>query len=244
MYIVDYNSFINEQNEQELLESINFKTLVKDLHFSKNKKRAAKALVIGLLTIYPATKADSIINTNTTLTSFEKSIVKDEISEIQKDVKDPQTLTISKDGLEHIKHYESFRSDAYKICDGMITIGYGHAEPESKSTYQVGDTITKVEADKLFKQDVDVAEAGVKRMFKQWAAKGFKLNVTQKQFDVFVSLAYNMGVQGLRNSDFMQTFKHGDVDAATEKLKTLGINDRFPGLAKRRDIEHKLFSEV
>ena len=73
----------------------------------------------------------------------------------QKEIfKDPSQLTGSKAAINLIKKHEGLSLKAYKIGDGMITIGYGHAEPEKNSKFKVGDKITKHQAEELFLHDL------------------------------------------------------------------------------------------
>lgn len=240
-HIVNYTTFINEQHQEELLESINFKGLLKELHLSGNKQKIAKTIILSMLSLYSVAKTNDIINTSPYISHTEKTILQNEISEIKNEVKSPQTFYLSQNGWDHIRKYEKFAPKAYKLGDGKITIGYGHAEPVKTSKYKVGQTITEAEANKLFIKDVNIAAAGVKRIFKEWEAKGIKIKITQNQYDVLVSLAYNMGVQGLRMTDFIQEVKKGNMIKAAELIKTTGIDNNFPGLEIRRHAEYEMF---
>jgi GH24 family phage-related lysozyme (muramidase) len=245
-FILNYDSFINEQQlrDEELLESINFRELLQELHAAKNKKKIAKMLAIGLLSIYSISKVNAIITNDKTITPTEKVIIEDVLEEVKDEIKDPTTLRMSQNGWDHIRKYETYKETAYNLGDGKITIGYGHAEPEKTSTYQVGDKMSKADANKLFIKDVNIAAKGVRRIFKEWKAKGIKMNITQNQYDVLVSLAFNMGIQGLRTSDFIQAVKKGDMNDAAEKLKTVGTNPKFSGLKPRRNTEYDIFTKL
>ena len=47
-----------------------------------------------------------------------------------------------------VKHYESFKSEAYRCSGGVMTIGYGHTK-----NVKWGDTITETEALKLLEEE-------------------------------------------------------------------------------------------
>ena len=160
---------------------------------------------------------------------------------------------ISDTAKKIIQHHEKLRLEAYTIGDGMITVGYGHASPEKKSPYKVGDSITEEKANQLFSDDIKIAENGVKRIIKAWENPKIESKITQGMFDAMVSMAYNMGVGGLRNTEFIQLIKAGKFDSAGEKLKTTKIKSciikngqkiyvEMPGLKKRRMEEYNLFA--
>lgn len=157
-------------------------------------------------------------------------------------LKNPLSLTSSKYIQEFIKNHEKLRLSAYNIGDGMITIGYGHAEPIKRSKYKIGDEITINEAEKLFKHDLSVAENGVRRIFKQWQEDGININVSQNMYDSMVSMAFNMGVSGFRQSKFIQKLKNTNnhIDAAALIL-TSRNSGKFSGLNNRREQEANLF---
>lgn len=162
-------------------------------------------------------------------------------------------VRVSHSTKDFIKEHEKLRLDAYDIGDGKITVGYGHASPIETSQYQVGDTITEKEADKLFLEDIKVAEDGVKRMLKSWEEDGIDVRITQSMFDSMVSMAFNMGVYGLMTCNFLDDLKNKNYMEAAEKIKTTRINGKvknengewetveMPGLPDRRMNEYKLF---
>jgi GH24 family phage-related lysozyme (muramidase) len=54
-----------------------------------------------------------------------------------------------------------------------------------------------------------------------------------------VSLAYSMGVNAFRGSDFVQALKQKDFIKASRLLKYTGVS--HPGHIKRRSVESSLF---
>lgn len=259
-----YIKTYNEHNDILVLENFNIKNMLKKIKESKNKKKIAKSIIIMLLSVYSITQINSFIekqdldnkSKNILLDELEsKKINKlmfDKISKSKSDsllkYKSPTKMILSQDGWDQLRIEEGsiFHKGepvlkAYKIGDGMITIGYGHAEMISNSTYNVDDTITKEEANKLFIIDVNKAASGVKRMFEQWKKEGIDIRLTQSQYDVCVSIAFNKGVAGFRKSSFVQEIKKGDMIAAAEKIKQEGINSKYKGLRKRRLRESEKF---
>lgn len=243
--------------------------LINKYNSVENKKiKRNIALVISALFIFTAFKfmspninsdsdrmANKITKSNTiSITdiknAFSQIIDDDKVLDIKDNInknsevdeyKDPLTLKVSQETRDFIKHHEKLRLTAYSIGDGKITIGYGHSEPESNSKYQIGDKITKEKAEELFRDDLQYAADGVRRMFKQWKDEGVEIRVTQSMFDAMVSMAYNMGVSKFRNSKFVEHLKKGDYDTASVAIKTTAVNSKFPGLKDRRGEEYQLF---
>ena len=160
---------------------------------------------------------------------------------------------ISPSSKELIKNHEKLKLNAYAIGDGMITIGYGHAEPAKASVFNVGDHITQAQALKLFEDDIKETENGIKRLFKQWKNEGLQIKITQGMFDSMISMGYNIGIYGLRKTKFIQYLKKSDYINAAKKIKTTNIAAKvknkqgdtifvkMPGLIDRRQLEHNLF---
>ena len=170
----------------------------------------------------------------------EKKPIKREINSKSK-YKDPQTLHISAKGIEMIKNHEKLKLVAYDLKDGKITIGYGRAYDVKHSPYKVGDKITPEKATKYLKQDLKWAEDGVKRMFKDWKKEGYDIKISQNQFDAIVSLTYNTGIRGMRNTTFVEFLKNSEFKKAGEILKKTKVSDEFKGSYVRREAESNLF---
>jgi lysozyme len=190
--------------------------------------------------------------------------VKNASLEIIKNIQNIQTsfnlnsAHASHDTKKFIKEHEKLNLKAYAIGDDMITIGYGHASPERKSKWRVGDKITMEEAEKLFDNDIIEAEDGVKRIINKWQKPTIENSLTQGMFDAMVSMAFNLGTTGLQNTNFMHLVKKGKFEKAAEKLKTtktksivtkrdektkekINIVVEMPGLTNRRAMEYNFF---
>lgn len=132
---------------------------------------------------------------------------------------------------------------AYKLGDGRITIGWGHTGALSEPNPKVGDTITEIEAQEYLQNDATESANCVRRILLKWKTdKSIKNNhmITQNMFDVLISLVFNAGCQGLRNSDFIQLVKQKKYKEAAELLPTdtTMINGKFSkGLTNRRKRE-------
>lgn len=152
-----------------------------------------------------------------------------------------KTFVTSDQGKEFIKTHESYRDRAYKLGDGMITIGYGHAERIGDSQFEVGQKISKQEAEQLFREDLKVAENGVKRILLKLIDKNPEMDINQSMFDAMVSMAFNMGVRGLATTEFVDALANSDnITNAAELIKTSRVGN-WGGLKKRRQGEYQLF---
>jgi len=147
----------------------------------------------------------------------------------------------SKEIKEFIKKEEGFSLKAYALGDGMITIGWGHAEKTSKSQFKVGQKITEEKAQELFDEDIKEAEAGLNRIFEEWKEKGINIQVNQDMYDAMVSMIFNMGIGNFRKSEFIQLVKHNKLKEAKEKILTTKVN--YPGVKKRRQSESEIFGQ-
>ncbi len=233
-YIKNFEQY-NYEGEL-IIEGVNLKSMIDMLKTSINKIGLSSLIAGSLLTIFTTTEAIHYIK-KLSMDDNDKKIIINTITKY----KNPLTLNVSDDCYNHIKNHEKLKLKAYKISDGKITIGYGHAEPKRKSKYRLGHQITELEANQLLMKDLSKAVGGVKRMFKEWEDDGINIKLTQSQFDVLVSMAFNMGITGLRQTDFIQSLKKKDLKTAAELIKKTGISDKFPGLEKRRLIEYKKF---
>lgn len=235
--IIEYiNLSINESID---IKSLWYKTIDKLKNLpEESKKRILKNLIASIMAFSsPVIVEDLIRNSEPEIKNMAIGIVNKDTTEWKKGYE----FTLSQRGWDHIKDEEKLRTKAYSIGDGMITIGYGHAEPESKSKYKVGDEIAEEEAYELLKIDLKQAADGVRNIFKEWEEKSIDVEINQDMFDALVSIAYNSGIGGLRNSDFIQDIKRGDFEKAGEKIKSFKVSKKFPGLEIRRKKESDMF---
>ena len=224
---------------------------IKNLSIERKKSLLIYALT-GLLMFSNTDKILSVINSDKFIksellsTPELKAVVEQKLEESP--FKDATTMKLSKDGWDQIKAEEGDPKNpgepvlkAYKLGDGMITVGWGHAEPVNKSKYKIGQVITIEEAKKLLQEDLGESADGVRRIFKDWKEKGIERKITQDQFDVLVSISFNIGVSGLRNSDVIKHIKRGEYENAGESIKKQSLNYKFPGLESRREKESNMF---
>lgn len=250
-FLLEEISFINvEQVKKEVIDYLK-RITNKDkilIYFNKLVSAFRKlphnlkiAILVAIIPIF-----SNYITTDSLFNELEPQIqneVRLEINKSEEEVKKSKkdNFILSQNGWDFIKDHEKLKLKAYNLGDGMITVGWGHAERENDSKYQVGDVITKGEAQKLIQKDMKVAADGIRRILNQWKGKGIDVELNQNQFDALVSLAFNCGVQSIRDSDFIQEIKKGNLEKAGEMIKTFNLNDKFKGLEHRRKKESELF---
>lgn len=233
-YLKSYQSY---SQDEMIIEGLNLKPLFNKLKNSLNKKVIANLIVGSLMTIMATNQVLTFIENNKEIPEADKIILVDTVSKY----KDPQTLRLSSNGWDHIKKSEGLRLKVYKLGDGMVTVGYGHAERIRNTKLRVGQKITQEQAMNFLIKDVNVAAQGIKRMFKQWEEDGVEIQITQNQYDALVSMAFNMGVSGLRRTNVVEHLKNKDFEKAAHAIKVTGISKKLPGLAKRRLKEFQMF---
>lgn len=260
MRIKKFDSFVEESKAQDIINFIDFninesvdihsiwnKTInkIKDFSYS-SKKRVLEHLIVAMLSVTTLPVVSDLIN-KSNLDEGTKQIATEIVLNSDTTKSNVDTwkkgyeFTLSQEGWDHIKDEEKLKLKAYTIGDGMVTVGYGHAEPLSDSKFKKGDRITKSQADELLKQDLKIAADGVRRIFQEWEEKGIDVKVTQEMFDALVSIAFNSGIGNLRNSELIQDIKRGDFKEAGEKIKTFNVSKKFPGLENRREKESEMF---
>lgn len=139
-----------------------------------------------------------------------------------------RNLRINEAGLAIIKASEGLRLDAYQ-SGGRWFIGYGHSGAEP------GSHISEAEADRLLRQDVASAEAGVRRLV--------MVPVNENEFSAMVSLAYNLGVGGFGRSSVLARLNDGDSPGAADafRIYVRAGYQVIEHLKERREKERTLF---
>lgn len=230
---------INEGN----IESIWQKTINKIKNFSEQGKRKVLTyLITSLLAISPVEKIDGLIHSS--LGPLDAKIAMDVLhhkKEKHNNYKSIDNFKISEQGKQHIKKNESLKLKAYKLKDGKISIGWGHAENIDESKYKIGDSISEEDANLLFDKDISLIENGIKRIFNEWKNEGVDVKISQSMYDALVSIAYNTGLGGLRKSEALKYLKNKNYIKAGQLIKKLRVSKKFPGLVARRGQESKMF---
>lgn len=150
-------------------------------------------------------------------------------------------MELSENGFNFIKKKESCILYSYDDFDksnpkkfitegmqikGTLTIGYGHTGNDVKK----GMKISLKEAEKLFKQDLQIFERAVNKVV--------KIPLNQNQFDALVSFTFNCGE---RNLETLVKNRNTDIIAIRMLLYDKSKGKVLTGLANRRRDEQALF---
>jgi lysozyme len=137
-------------------------------------------------------------------------------------------MQVSPAGLDLIKRFESLRLKAYYCPAGVLTIGYGHTDPEVR----IGQTMHPDAAEYLLELDATKASR---------ALKGLRL--TQNQFDALVSFVFNLGAGAFRTSTIRRLLVDGLYGQAADQFPRWvhAGGRKLAGLVIRRDAERTLF---
>ena len=152
-------------------------------------------------------------------------------------------MNISQNCLDIIERWEGLRLDAYLDPVGIPTIGYGTIRYPNGQKVKLGDQITQAEAEAFLKFEVDDVVRDLNEILRDIA-------VNQNQFDAVVSLCYNIGLGGFRESTVLRKLREGDFPAASKafdlwnKGTVDGVKVVLPGLVNRRKDERTLFEKT
>lgn len=128
---------------------------------------------------------------------------------------------------------EGLRLTAYRDAGGVLTIGYGHTGPDVSE----GDRISEYWANELLEEDVAHTAVAVKEL---------KVARTEGQLDALVSLAFNIGIEALKQSTLLKVIRaHGSKNEIRREFRRWVYckGKVLPGLVKRREWESRRFFE-
>lgn len=232
--------------EYSLNEEISFREIwSKAADKAKNlpkisRKTLLRNALFSLLTFGSVTSVIQYIQNSDADEEVKKEAI-EQVEEINK-FTNGALFTLSQNGWDHIKNEEKLKLKAYRLGDGMVTVGYGHAERIGKTKLRSGQKISEEKARQLLKEDLTESADGVRRIFADWKSEGVDVKITQSMFDALVSIAYNAGVTGLRNSPIMKFLKQKEYKKASESILNFKVRKKFPGLKVRRQKEYDLFT--
>ncbi len=144
-------------------------------------------------------------------------------------------MKTSRAGIDLIKEFEGLELEAYLCPADKWTIGYGHTSAAGDPAVAPGMKITEQEAERILARDLAIFERGVERLVRVY--------ITQNQFDVLVSFAYNCGVGALERSTLLKRVnaeRFADVPAELMKW-TKSAGREIDGLVRRRRAEAKMW---
>lgn len=144
-------------------------------------------------------------------------------------------MKTSANGIAHIKEFEGFRGKRYLCPANKPTIGYGHVIVDSERVTLWDADLTEEQATKLLMKDLVRFEDAVLAMV--------AVPLTQGQFDVLVSFAYNLGEAKLRSSTLLKLLNAGDYNGARKQINRWVYSNgkKLDGLIRRRARETEMF---
>ena len=122
--------------------------------------------------------------------------------------------------------------EAYEDAAGVPTIGYGHTK-----NVRMGDRISEYWAKELLREDIVEAE---------WQVKELHVARTEGQLDALVSLAFNIGIERLKESTLLKVIRDGGTRNQIKKEFKRWVyagGRRLKGLEIRREWEARRFFE-
>jgi lysozyme len=148
---------------------------------------------------------------------------------------------------ELIKKWEGLLLTAKKDIVGIPTIGYGNISYElvpsiakrfGRKKVQMGDKITKAEAEALLEANIDLIATKITQALK-------RPNPKPNELAALISFAYNVGINGLLRSTLFKLYNVNTPVLETAKQFDKYVyagGQRSKGLANRRADEKKIFT--
>ena len=142
-------------------------------------------------------------------------------------------MTYSDSLVEFVKRWEGLKlvPSPDPLVPGVADVGYGHVLRPSDSK----EPITREQADKLLREDLDAVAAGVD--------EAVTVTIAQHEFDALCSLALNVGTNAVAHSTLLRKLNGSDFDGAADEFsRWVRAGGRIvKGLEKRRAAERAMF---
>lgn len=138
-------------------------------------------------------------------------------------------LQLTAAGLVSLTLYEGYKGEAYTPVKGDVpTIGFGTTDG-----VKLGDKITPEKALVRALQDVNKFEGALKQCV--------KVPLAQHEYDVYVSVSYNIGSRAFCNSTMVKLLNQGKYEDACAQLKRWVYSGgvKYQGLVNRREKEYQ-----
>lgn len=139
-----------------------------------------------------------------------------------------RTLSLTAAGLVAILLHEGYKDKAYIPVPGDVpTIGFGTTQD-----VKLGDKITPEKAVVRALSDVNKFEGALK--------KCVTVPLTQYEYDVYVSVSYNIGSKAFCNSTMVKLLNQEKYEDACAQLKRWVYSGgvKYQGLVDRREKEY------
>src|ERR1044072_9560315 len=124
---------------------------------------------------------------------------------------------------------------AYLDGGGVWTIGVGHTSAAGEPKVYKGLTITAEQSDEILARDIVDVEKQVSSVV--------KVPLSQNQFDMLVSLTFNIGPGAFGKSTLLKTLNAKDYNGAADQFLVWNKDNgkTVQGLVNRRAAERKVF---
>jgi len=147
---------------------------------------------------------------------------------------------LTQEGFDLIRAHEGLRLKAYPDPGSRgepYTIGYGHTSAAGPPKVYLGMTISRDEAEEIFRRDL--------KKFENHVRFSVKVPITDNQFSSLVSFCYNVGPNTFSKSSVLKAVNDSRFDLVPAKLAMYNraAGKVMKGLVKRRAEEGKLFTE-
>ena len=145
---------------------------------------------------------------------------------------------VSTAGIALICSFEGLKLKAYDDGVGVWTIGFGTTIYPNGIKVKKGDTCTEAQARGYMIHDLKIFESAVN--------SAVTISINQNQFDALVSLAYNIGTNGFKNSTLVEELNANKIRSAAAQFNVWnkGGGKVMQGLVNRRAEERKLFEKA
>lgn len=142
--------------------------------------------------------------------------------------------SITKNGLNLIKHFEKFSGKLYVCPGGYTTVGFGHLVNKNELDY-FKNGIDETQALNLLARDVRIAETSVLKMT--------NVPLTDGQFDALVSFVFNLGSGAFQRSTLRRKVNREEHDEVPDEfLKWVYAGGKkLKGLILRRKAESMMY---
>jgi lysozyme len=141
---------------------------------------------------------------------------------------DIAAITLSATALVAIALHEGYRENAYiPLAGDSPTIGFG-----TTSGVKLGDRTSPEKALQVALRDIQKFEGALKQCV--------KVPLTQGEYDVYISLSYNIGSGNFCRSTLVKKLNQQDYQGACKEILRWDQfqGKRLPGLTKRRQEEY------
>lgn len=155
-------------------------------------------------------------------------------------------MQVSENGINKLIGWEGFKSHVYKDSAGLPTIGVGHllTQDELRSgkinirgvDVRYANGLSNVQIEDLFKQDLASREQLIRTLV--------QVPLNQNQFDVLVSLVFNIGRVAFQKSTLLKMLNSGRYEEVPAQLRrwVYSGGEKIVGLINRRENEIALWN--